>query len=43
MMENQYLNAAFVSFENVRKRCWQYHETAQKSEGKNAEIGNLLL
>lgn len=30
MMENQYLNAAFVSFENVRKRCWQYHETALK-------------
>lgn len=28
--ENQYLNAALVSFENVRKCCWQYHETALK-------------
>lgn len=28
--ENQYLNAAFVSFENVRKCCWQYHETDLK-------------
>lgn len=40
VMENQYLNAASVSFQNVRKCCWLYHETALKiRKEKNAEIG----